>query len=241
MVEPRWLGTRLDRDKLRALVRAEAEAAGMPADIADAVAHVESGYDPAVVGTVGEIGLMQVRPTTASMLGFSGPDSELAKPQVNATIGVAYLARAWRLANGDLCQALMKYRAGHGETRMTDRSVLYCWRARNYLRSIGSPFGGAVVPREDQIASIIAAERSAGPSRYWMALRFAFMLRTETGNPAPAASNALSFSPAASLASRSTAPLLSKTNSTAPKRVGRKWSMLRDAFAQREAGKPAIK
>ena len=42
---------------------------------------------------VGEIGLMQVRPSTAAMLGFDGDTTELAKPEVNIRYGVTYLAR----------------------------------------------------------------------------------------------------------------------------------------------------
>ncbi len=69
----------------------------LPADIAEAVVFVESGYNPAVIGSVGEIGLMQVRPETAAMLGFRGSDAELAEPDINIHYGVLYLSRAWRL------------------------------------------------------------------------------------------------------------------------------------------------
>jgi Transglycosylase SLT domain len=125
---------------VRALVEQEAGKTGLPADIAEAVVHVESNYNPHVVGSVGEIGLMQVRPGTAAMLGFRGSSEELAKPEINVHYGVLYLSKAWRLANGDLCRALMKYRAGHGEEIMTQRSVDYCLRARTHLAALGSPF-----------------------------------------------------------------------------------------------------
>jgi hypothetical protein len=118
----------------------------LPADIAEAVVFVESHYDSGVIGRVGEIGLMQVRPETATMLGFKGTTAELAKPEINIHYGVIYLTEAWRLAQGDLCRALMKYRAGHGEETMTARSVTYCNRARNRLIAMNSPFAtpGAV-------------------------------------------------------------------------------------------------
>ena len=126
------------RAKFRALLQREAAKTGLPVDVADAVVAIESGYDPSVVGSVGEIGLMQVRPQTAAMLGFRGDDVELARPEVNIRYGVAYLAQAWRLAGGDLCRSLMKYRAGHGEEQMTPLSVEYCRRARAHLASAGS-------------------------------------------------------------------------------------------------------
>jgi hypothetical protein len=133
------------RAYLSALTR-EAEARGLPPAVADAVVTVESGYNPAAVGGVGEVGLMQVRPTTAAMLGHRGSAADLFVPETNIRFGVTYLARAWQLAGGDLCRALMKYRAGHGEERMTPLSVEYCRRARVHLASVGSPLAGAPLP-----------------------------------------------------------------------------------------------
>jgi soluble lytic murein transglycosylase-like protein len=132
------------RQRFRALLRREAGQTGLPFDIADAVAAIESGYDPAAIGAVGEIGLMQVRPETAAMLGFRGDAAELAKPEVNIHYGVAYLAEAWRLANGDVCRALMKYRAGHNEEQMSALSAAYCGRARTHLAAIGSPLAAQI-------------------------------------------------------------------------------------------------
>jgi len=132
------------RKTYQALIKQEAEKNGLPPDIADAVAAIESGYDPSAVGCVGEIGLMQVRPETAAMLGFKGDLTELARPDVNVHYGVAYLSEAWRLANGDLCRALMKYRAGHGEEMMSALSANYCGRARAHLLAAGSPFAAGI-------------------------------------------------------------------------------------------------
>lgn len=128
----------------RALVEAEARRAGMPGEVAEAVMAVESGYDPRAIGSVGEIGLMQVLPSTARMLGFVGAADALAAPETNIHYGVAYLARAWRLAGGDLCTAVMKYRAGHGETRFSYRSVDYCLAVRAKLAARGFHVAGNV-------------------------------------------------------------------------------------------------
>jgi hypothetical protein len=134
------------RAAVRALVEQEVRKTGLPADIADAVVQVESNYNPSTVGGVGEIGLMQIRPQTAAMLGFRGSNEDLAKPEVNIHYGVTYLSKAWRLANGDLCRTLMKYRAGHGEEVMTSRSVNYCNRARSHLAALGSPLAAGAAP-----------------------------------------------------------------------------------------------
>jgi soluble lytic murein transglycosylase-like protein len=138
------------RAAIRAIIEREIAATKLPADIAEAVVFVESRYDSSVVGSVGEIGVMQVRPETAKMLGFRGNLAELAELEINIHYGVIYLSKAWHLAGGDLCQALMKYRAGHGEVVMTPRSQIYCNRARNRLVAMNSAFAspGAVAAIE---------------------------------------------------------------------------------------------
>jgi hypothetical protein len=158
------------RAAIRAMVEQEVKKTGLPADIADAVVYVESNYDPSVIGGVGEIGLMQVRPGTAAMLGFRGSAGDLAKPEINIHYGVAYLSKAWRLANGDLCRTLMKYRAGHGEEVMTQRSVNSCNRARSHLAALGSslatgdgPTPPAIIPKSvfanDQPKSLLISPK----------------------------------------------------------------------------------
>jgi hypothetical protein len=132
-----------ERSAIRTLIEQETFKTNLPADIAEAVVFVESSYDASAIGRVGEIGLMQVRRGTAAMLGFRGSPAELAKPEVNIHYGVTYLSQAWRLAGGDLCQALMKYRAGHGEEFMSPLSVTYCNLARARLAAMGSPYAGS--------------------------------------------------------------------------------------------------
>jgi soluble lytic murein transglycosylase-like protein len=128
----------------RALIEQEAGRQGLPPAIAEAVMAVESGYNPGAIGGVGEIGLMQILPSTARMLGFMGSNAELALPENNIRYGVTYLAQAWRLAGGDLCTATMKYRAGHGETRFSYLSVNYCVAVRGKLVARGFPVTGSI-------------------------------------------------------------------------------------------------
>ena len=142
------------------LVRQEAQQRGVPPEVADAIAQVESAYNPHAVGTVGEVGLMQVRPTTAAMLGHRGTIADLHEPSTNIRYGVGYLAEAWKLANGNLCRALMKYRAGHGEERFSERSIEYCRRARAHLASLGSPLANAPVPS----VNFLSTPQRAGPA-----------------------------------------------------------------------------
>jgi soluble lytic murein transglycosylase-like protein len=132
------------RASYRALIEREAARAGLPPEIAEAVMAVESGYNAGAIGGVGEIGLMQILPSTARMLGFVGSNADLAVPDTNIHYGVTYLARAWRLAGGDLCTAAMKYRAGHGETRFSFLSVNYCLAVRAKLAARGYRVIGSV-------------------------------------------------------------------------------------------------
>lgn len=132
------------REIYRPIVEREAAAWGVPAALLDSVMAVESGYNPGAVGMDGEIGLMQVMPATARMLGFSGTVADLAVPEVNIHYGAKYLAGAWRKASEDICTAAMKYRAGHGETRFSVLSVEYCIRVRSHLAARGVAVHGQV-------------------------------------------------------------------------------------------------
>ncbi len=133
-----------DEARLRGMVRAEAEKVGLPPELAEAVASVESGFDVRAVGGVGEIGLMQVLPSTARMLGFAEPLPRLFDPETNIKYGVRYLGEAWKKTGEDICGTVMKYRAGHGETRFSYRSVAYCVRVREILAARGFKVTGTV-------------------------------------------------------------------------------------------------
>jgi soluble lytic murein transglycosylase-like protein len=126
------------RAEIRKIIEHETARTNLPADIAEAVVFVESGYNSAVVGSAGELGLMQLRLETAATLGFKGNAAELAEPDINIHYGVLLLSQAWRLTGGDLCRALMKYRASPDEEEMSPRSQVYCNRARNRLLAMGS-------------------------------------------------------------------------------------------------------
>jgi len=128
----------------RQLAEHAAKATGIPPEIAQAVMVVESAYHPDAIGSAGEVGLMQVLPATARMMGFTGTDTELMVPETNIHYGVEYLAQAWRLAGKDLCTTAMKYRAGHGEERFSVKSVDYCIAVRAELLAHHYPVTGSV-------------------------------------------------------------------------------------------------
>lgn len=146
------------RARLLPLLQAEAQAQNVPPALADAVAMIETGYTEDAVGSSGEIGLMQIMPGTAAMLGFNGTQADLFKPETNIHYGVAYLARAWAASGGNVCRALMKYRAGTGEEAYSPLSVQYCQRAQSWLSAQNSPLAALLA------ATTPAGSMGAGPA-----------------------------------------------------------------------------
>jgi hypothetical protein len=145
-----------------ALVRRHAERQGVPPDLAHAVMMLESGGDPTRTGPMGEVGLMGVRLATAMMLGFRGDQAELLDPALNATYGVAHLAQAWRIAGGDVCRTLVKYRSHYGEERSA-RFPGACARMGRTLAAMNSPLAGqtalAQAPAGDEARKAAEARR----------------------------------------------------------------------------------
>jgi soluble lytic murein transglycosylase-like protein len=142
------------RDLYVKQVMAEAARQNVPPALADAVAVVESGYNPDARGSSGEVGLMQIMPGTAAMLGFTGTTGELFEPATNIHYAVAYLARAWAASGGNVCRALMKYRAGTGEEGFSPLSIQYCQHAHTWLASINSPLAAGLAATTPLVPTI---------------------------------------------------------------------------------------
>lgn len=121
---------------LRSRIAAHAKAAGLPAELAEAVVRHESRFNPKARGRHGEIGLMQIKPQTARGLGYSGSAAGLYDVETNLKWGMAYLAGAYKLAGGDTCGTILRYNAGHGATRMNRISRAYCSEVTTYVASL---------------------------------------------------------------------------------------------------------
>ena len=81
------------RETFKAFATCQASRYGLEPVLAHAVMEIEIGFDPGVRGADGELGLMQVMPATARMLGFRGSLDELGEPATNIALGVRYLAK----------------------------------------------------------------------------------------------------------------------------------------------------
>jgi soluble lytic murein transglycosylase-like protein len=106
---------------------------GVPVALAKAVVRIESNYRPNARGRAGEIGLMQIKPATARMMGYSGSAKGLYDPETNIRYGMKYLAKAHQLGGGDTCGTILRYNAGHGAKRMNKISAAYCAKVKRHL------------------------------------------------------------------------------------------------------------
>lgn len=115
------------------LVSLYASTYGVPVSLAHAVITVESNYRADARGSAGEVGLMQIKPSTARMMGYSGGVKGLFDPETNIKYGMKYLAMAHQLAGGNTCGTILRYNAGHGAKRMNPVSAAYCSKVKQLL------------------------------------------------------------------------------------------------------------
>lgn len=116
-----------------AIIAQYAASYGVPVSLAYAVIQVESNYRPDARGSAGEIGLMQIKPATARMMGYSGSTQGLFHPETNIKFGMKYLAKAHKLGGGTTCGTILKYNAGHAAKRMNPVSSAYCSKVKRFL------------------------------------------------------------------------------------------------------------
>jgi soluble lytic murein transglycosylase-like protein len=92
-----------------------------------------------MTGSAGEVGLMQIKPATARMLGYTGSVKGLYDPETNIKYGMKYLAMAQDLGGGTTCGTILKYNAGHAARRMNPVSSAYCRKVKVQMASAGDP------------------------------------------------------------------------------------------------------
>lgn len=93
--------------EIQSEIISQSNSIGVPANISLAVARRESSLNPNAIGSQGEIGLFQLMPATASMLGVSNPFD----PYQNINGGITLLSIEYgRFGNWE--QALAAYNAG---------------------------------------------------------------------------------------------------------------------------------
>ncbi|MDP2731900.1 MAG: lytic transglycosylase domain-containing protein [Hoeflea sp.] len=116
------------------LISSHAKSQGVPESLAHAVISVESNYRANARGSAGEVGLMQIKPATARMMGYRGSAKGLYNPETNIKYGMLYLAKAHQLGGGTTCGTILKYNAGHGAKRMNPVSQRYCGKVTKLMK-----------------------------------------------------------------------------------------------------------
>lgn len=124
---------RSDKRPHATLIARYAAANNVPVDLAHAVVFSESSYRANARGAAGEIGLMQLRLSTARGLGYTGSAAGLYDPATNIKYGMKYLGGAHRLADGSVCGTVLRYNAGHAARRMNPVSQRYCNKVSRLL------------------------------------------------------------------------------------------------------------
>lgn len=98
---------------MQSLIERVAKEEGIDVHLLNAVVSQESAYDPNARSSKGAMGLMQLMPGTARMLGVTDP----MNPEQNLRGGAKYLKGLLTEHGGDIPLALASYNAGPGNVR----------------------------------------------------------------------------------------------------------------------------
>jgi hypothetical protein len=116
---------------------------GVDEDLVWVVIRQESGFNPGAVSPKGAMGLMQLMPGTATLLGVSDPFDV----EQNVAGGVKYLEQCLNQFNQDVPLALAAYNAGPGNVVKYQGCPPFA-ETRNYVASILAAYTGESI-RED--------------------------------------------------------------------------------------------
>jgi Transglycosylase SLT domain len=127
----------IKRKNLEVVIEKYARAYGVDEDLIWAVIRQESGFNPGAVSPKGAMGLMQLMPGTASLMGVSDPFDV----EQNIAGGVKYLEQCLSQFNRDVPLALAAYNAGPGNVVKYQGCPPFA-ETRNYVASILQAYAG---------------------------------------------------------------------------------------------------
>jgi len=122
--------------RIEELIDRNARVNGLDPKLVKAVVQVESGYNQKALSSKGAMGLMQLMPATADLMGVSDPYD----PVQNLRGGTAYLRQLLRRFSGKLELALAGYNAGpdvverYGGMPPFDQTTTYVARVLHLYR-----------------------------------------------------------------------------------------------------------
>jgi len=102
----------IEQPTVREIIVKAAQFHSIPESLALAIAETESNFNCDAIGKAGEIGLFQLKPTTAFYLGHSGNTEELKDCIINAFYGVKHLRKGYEICGKDIPCTITKHNAG---------------------------------------------------------------------------------------------------------------------------------
>jgi hypothetical protein len=149
------------------LITTTARGYGLDPALVKAVVKCESGFNPWAQSPKGAQGLMQLMPSTQTMLGVSNP----FHPQHNVEAGARYLAMLKQTFSGDEQLALAAYNAGPQAVIAAGYTVPAMAETQQYVRCVfaayeqyrqpgAAPFLPSLRPRQPGTRTLPASPRS---------------------------------------------------------------------------------
>lgn len=105
-----------------------------PALIASVIT-VESGGDAAAHGAAGEVGLMQILPSTGMWIG-NATQGELTVPEINIRVGTAYIRYCVDRKGGNVLAGIAGYNYGPDRVRVQPGKVIAPVRVLEYAMKV---------------------------------------------------------------------------------------------------------
>jgi Transglycosylase SLT domain len=140
---PAQIANLVKRQNLEMVIEKYAQHYGVDQDLVWAVIRQESGFNSHAVSPKGAMGLMQLMPGTAAMLGVS----DAFDVEQNIAGGIKYLERCLSQFNQDVSLALAAYNAGPNNVVKYQGCPPFA-ETRHYVASVLSAYAGEAI-RED--------------------------------------------------------------------------------------------
>lgn len=140
-------------EQWRPIIAREAQRTGVDPALLERLIMQESGGRPDARGGVGEVGLGQIRPSTARAPGFGVAPvnpAELANPERNIAFTADYLAGLIRANGGDVQRALMAYNGGQGNVQRGTVPPA----AQQYAQIVGGGGAPAAAPAQGGVRGL---------------------------------------------------------------------------------------
>ena len=146
------------------LITTTAYGHGLDPALVKAVVKCESGFNPWAQSPKGAQGLMQLMPSTQTMLGVSNPFN----PQHNVEAGTRYLAMLKQTFSGDVQLALAAYNAGPQAVVAAGYAVPAIAETQQYVRCVFTAYEQyrqpGVVPLLSRLRPLLPGARTGTPS-----------------------------------------------------------------------------